>query len=62
MWKAAKKANGTAEQGTAPTPGQSQRLLAPGGTAVGSSQLTAGTAAGAAGPPGEGFWETDDVS
>lgn len=24
MWKAAKKANGTAEQGTAPTPGQSQ--------------------------------------
>lgn len=62
MWEAAKKANGTAEQGTAPTSGQSQKLLTPGGTAAGSSQLTAGTAAGATGPPGEGFWEADDVS
>lgn len=39
-----------------------QKLLTPGGTAAGSSQLTAGTTAGATGPPGDGFWETDDVS
>lgn len=57
-----KKANGAAEQGAKPTPGQSQKLLAPEGTAAGSSQLTAGTAAGATGPPGEGFGETGDVS
>lgn len=62
MWEAAKKANGAAEQGATPTPGQSQKLLAPEGTAAGSSQLTAGTAAGATGPPGEGSGETGDVS